>query len=57
MCSQPNFATGPIGWHNIALGKPQQSGFVESFNRCLRDECLNETLFTSLVHARQVLAA
>lgn len=28
-----------------------QNGFVESFNGRLRDECLNETLFTSLAHA------
>ena len=45
-----------IEWHYIAPGKPQQNGFVESFNGRLRDECLNETLFTSLSHARQVLA-
>ena len=30
---------------------------MESFNRRLRDECLNETLFTSLAHARYVLPA
>ena len=30
---------------------------MESFNGRLRDECLNETLFTSLAHARAVLAA
>ena len=29
----------------------------ESFNGRLRDECLNETLFTSLAHARFVLDA
>ena len=29
-------------------GKPQQNAFVESFNGRLRDECLNETLFSSL---------
>ncbi|PEQ10597.1 hypothetical protein B2G71_21720 [Novosphingobium sp. PC22D] len=34
-----------------------QNGFVESFNGRLRDECLNETLFTSLAHARFVLDA
>ncbi|BCI68139.1 transposase [Acetobacter aceti] len=45
-----------IEWHYIAPGKPQQNGFVESFNGRLRDECLNETLFTSLTHARQILA-
>ena len=46
-----------VAWHYIAPGKPQQNGFVESFNGRLRDECLNETPFTSLAHARAVLAA
>jgi len=43
--------------HYIAPGKLMQNGFVESFNGRLRDECLNETLFTSLAHARFVLDA
>jgi putative transposase len=46
-----------VGWHYIAPGKPQQNGFVESFNGRLRDELLNETLFRSLPHARAVLEA
>jgi putative transposase len=46
-----------IGWHYIAPGKPQQNGFIESFNGRLRDELLNETLFRSLPHARTVLGA
>jgi putative transposase len=46
-----------VGWHYIAPGKPTQNAFVESFNGRLRDECLNETLFTSLRHARAVLAS
>ncbi|WP_425387998.1 IS3 family transposase [Azospirillum halopraeferens] len=46
-----------VEWHYIASGKPMQNGFVESFNGRLRDECLNETLFVSLSHARAVLAA
>lgn len=45
-----------VEWHYIAPGKPMQNGFVESFNGRLRDECLNETLFSSLAHARHVLA-
>jgi putative transposase len=45
-----------IGWHYIALGKPTQNAFIESFNGKLRDELLNETLFTSLAHAREALA-
>ena len=46
-----------VAWHYIAPGKPMQNAFVESFNGRLRDECLNETVFTSLRHARAVLAA
>jgi putative transposase len=45
-----------IEWHYIAPGKPQQNAFVESFNGRLRDELLNETLFSSLDHARELLA-
>jgi hypothetical protein len=45
-----------VGWHYIAPGKPQQNAFAESFIGRLRDECLNETLFTSLPQARVVLA-
>ena len=41
-----------VEWHHIAPGKPMQNGFVESFNGSFRDECLNETLFSSLPHAR-----
>ena len=41
-----------IGWHYIAPGKPMQNGIVESFNGSFRDECLNETLFSSLTGAR-----
>ena len=46
-----------VDWHYIAPGKPQQNAFIESFNGRLRDELLNETLFTSLAHARTALAA
>ena len=46
-----------IEWHYTAPGKPTQNAFVESFNGRLRDELLNETLFTSLAHARFNLAA
>ena len=44
-------------WHYIAPGKPTQNAFIESFNGRLRDELLNEVLFTSLAHARAELAA
>jgi len=33
----------------------EQSGFVESFNGRLRDECLNEHLFASYRHAREII--
>jgi putative transposase len=46
-----------VEWHYTAPGKPTQNAFVESFNGKLRDECLNETLFTSLAHARAERAA
>lgn len=45
--------TTGVEWHYIAPGKPMQNGFVESFNGSFRDECLNETLFSSVTHARQ----
>ncbi len=45
-----------VGWHYIAPGKPTQNAFVESFNGKLRDECLNETLFSSVHQARAGLA-
>ncbi|MBU4197324.1 MAG: IS3 family transposase [Alphaproteobacteria bacterium] len=46
-----------VDWHYIAPGKPTQNGFVESFNGRMRDELLNESLFFSLDHARQKVAA
>ena len=45
-----------VEWHYIAPGKPTQNAFIESFNGRLRDELLNETLFRSLDHAREMLA-
>ncbi len=46
-----------IEWHYIALGKPMQNAFVESFNGRLRDECLNEHVFTTLAEARHIVEA
>ena len=46
-----------IEWHYIAPGKPTQNAFVESFNGRLRDECLNEELFSSITEVREKLAA
>lgn len=36
----------------IQPGKPNQNAYIESFNGRLRDECLNEHWFPSLLHAR-----
>lgn len=44
-----------VEWHYIAPGKPMQNGFVESFNGRLRDECLNEHLFSSYSQARGII--
>ncbi len=44
-----------VEWHYIAPGKPVQNAFVESFNGKLRDECLNEHVFTSLSEARLIV--
>ena len=58
-----------VEWHYIAPGKPTQNGFIrrpaavclqtakgESFNGKLRDEKLNDTLFSTLHQARVELA-
>jgi putative transposase len=49
-----------VGWAHergvqlrlIEPGKPNQNAYIESFNGRLRDECLNEHWFPSLLHAR-----
>jgi putative transposase len=41
----------------IAPGKPVQNAFIESFNSKLRDECLNEYVFSSLAEARAIIEA
>ena len=49
------WATRRIGWHYIEPGKPVQNAFIESFNSKLRDECLNEYVFTTLAEARAII--
>ena len=44
-----------VDWHYIAPEKPTQNAFIESFNGKLRDECLNENLFTTLTEAKETL--
>ena len=41
----------------IEPGKPQQNGFIESFNGRLREECLNQHWFSSLDEARRLTKA
>ncbi len=36
-------------------GKPTDNAFIESFNGRLRQECLNQNWFTSLVDAKQIV--
>lgn len=43
-----------ISWHFIDPGKPMQNAFAESFNGKFRDECLNQTWFSSLEHAQDL---
>ena len=43
MCATPRYAHA------------MQNAFIESFNGRLRDECLNENLFSSLAEARNTL--
>jgi hypothetical protein len=39
----------------VRTGLPIENAFAESFNRRLRDECLNTNWFLSLKHARDVI--
>ncbi len=45
-----------VDWAYIQPGKPTQNAYAESFNGRLRDEFLNEMIFTSLAQARVELA-
>lgn len=39
----------------IEPGKPQQNGYVESFNGKFRDECLNEHWFQNVAEAQEII--
>jgi putative transposase len=43
-----------VGLQFIQPGKPSQNGFCEAFNGRVRDECLNESLFSTLWEAREI---
>ena len=46
-----------IGWHYTAPVNRTQNACVESLSGRMRDQLLNETWFTSVVHARQKITA
>lgn len=46
-----------IEWHYIQPGKPMQNGTVESFNGRVRDEFLNQNIFTSLKEAKELASS
>jgi putative transposase len=50
-------AATEVEWHYIQPGKPMQNGFVESLNGSFRDECLNETIFSSFTEFRTQITA
>jgi putative transposase len=51
------WATRRVAWHYLERGQPVQNAFIESFNSKLRDECLNEYVFSSLGEARAIVEA
>ena len=50
------FANG-VALHFIDPGKPAQNAFIESFNGKFRDEGLNQSWYTSLEDAQQIIEA
>ena len=50
--------TGAQAASNFTLnGKPVENAFIDSFNGCLRDECLNVHQFASLAEAHAIIEA
>ncbi|MEU1550667.1 integrase core domain-containing protein [Nocardia sp. NPDC005745] len=49
------FCADRVGICYIPPGTPWNNGFIESFNRRLRTECLNRNHWTSLLEARVVI--
>ena len=49
-------------WNGVELdfirpGKPNENAFIESFNGRLREECLNDNQFLTLVEAQTIIEA
>lgn len=49
------WAHGKVKIDFIQPGKPQQNAFVESFNGKFREQCLNENIFFSIDHAKELI--
>lgn len=49
------WAHGKVQIDFIQPGKPQQNAFIESFNGKFREQFLNESLFFSIDHARELV--
>lgn len=49
-------SSGQLGLHFILPGEPWRNGYIESFNACTRDECLNLHSFWSLTQAQVVIS-
>ncbi|MGV9611233.1 IS3 family transposase [Nocardia xishanensis] len=49
------FCANKVGMVYIPPGTPWNNGYIESFNRRLRTECLNRNHWTSLLEARVVI--
>lgn len=45
-----------IEWHYITPGRPMENGFTESFNGRMRDEFLNQNIFSTLAEAQHLAA-
>jgi len=43
-----------VEWHYITPGRPMENGFTESFNGKMRDEFLNENIFSTLAEAQHL---
>jgi putative transposase len=53
--SLSSWAYGKTELHFIQPGKPNQNAFIESFNGKMREECLNENIFSSVSEARMII--
>ena len=49
--------TRDVKLHFIQPGKPNQNGYIESFNGKFRDECLNEHWFLNVDDCRRIIEA